>query len=103
MSETPEPCQNTDRELWRERPDDYYADSIHVTERGVIGINCGGLVFVKPVREWHELARKQFEATEGYDPRYPLNRTPGGHCDICGAPDGEAHLVPHQPSAQPWP
>lgn len=47
---------NTDRELWRERPDDYYADSIHVTASGSIGINCGGTVIVKPVREWHALA-----------------------------------------------
>src|SRR5688572_30820417 len=47
--------KNTDRELWRER-DDYYADSIHVTEGGGIGINCGGTVIVKPLREWHKLA-----------------------------------------------
>lgn len=49
------PARNTDREIWRERPDDYYADSIHVTEGGGIGINCGGHVVVKPVREWHAL------------------------------------------------
>ena len=48
---------NTDREIWREREGDYYADSIHVTERGGIGIDCGGEVFVKPVREWHRLAK----------------------------------------------
>lgn len=47
---------NTDREIWRERHDDNYADSIHVTERGGIGINCGGMVYVKPVREWHKSA-----------------------------------------------
>lgn len=47
---------NTDREIWREREDDYYADSIHVTENGGIGINCGGHVIVKPIREWHKLA-----------------------------------------------
>lgn len=47
---------NTDREIWREREGDYYADSIHVTEQGGIGINCGGHVIVKPVREWHRLA-----------------------------------------------
>lgn len=49
-------AKNTDRELWREREGDYYADSIHVTEQGGIGINCGGLVIIKPVREWHKLA-----------------------------------------------
>jgi hypothetical protein len=47
---------NTDREIWRERPDDFYADSIHVTKEGFIGINCGGYVYVKPVGEWHKLA-----------------------------------------------
>lgn len=53
----PQAGQNTDRELWRERDGDYYADSIHVTIDGRIGINCGGLVFVKTVREWHKLAK----------------------------------------------
>lgn len=36
------PAQNTDRELWRESPGDYYANSIHLTESGGIGINVGG-------------------------------------------------------------
>lgn len=48
--------QNTDRELWREREGDYYADSIHVTATGGIGLNCGGHVIVMPLREWHRLA-----------------------------------------------
>jgi len=47
-------CQNTDKEIWREVYGDYYADSIHVTEHGGIGINCGGHVIVAPVRKWHE-------------------------------------------------
>ena len=51
---------NTDRELWRE-PDttgngDFYSPSIHVTERGGIGINVGGNVIVMPLRLWHEAA-----------------------------------------------
>lgn len=52
---TDEQCQvtNTDRELWREREGDYYADSIHVTTSGGIGINCGGTVIVKSLRQWH--------------------------------------------------
>lgn len=54
----PQPCENTDRELWREREGDYYADSIHVTKEGAIGINVGGHVFVKTVRAWHELAKE---------------------------------------------
>ncbi len=49
-------AENTDLEIWRERPGDFYADSIHVTEGGGIGINCGGHVFVRPLREWHKMA-----------------------------------------------
>jgi hypothetical protein len=48
------PCVNTDKEIWSEKPGDYYADSIHVTEGGNIGINCGGHVIVAPVIKWHE-------------------------------------------------
>ena len=47
---------NTDRELWREPPGDYYANSIHVTQDGGIGINVAGIVIVKPLVEWHALA-----------------------------------------------
>lgn len=52
-------CQNTDRELWRDQSPfiqgrDYYADSIHVTQSGGIGINCGGHVIVAPLRSWWE-------------------------------------------------
>ena len=53
-------ARNADRELRRgtdEGNGDYYADSIFVTETGGIGINCGGHVIVKPLREWHALAR----------------------------------------------
>lgn len=48
--------ENTDRELWREREGDFYADSIHVTKDGRIGINCGGTVRVMPIRKWFECA-----------------------------------------------
>jgi len=47
---------NTDRELWREREGDFYANSIFVTTNGGIGINVGGYVYVKPLAEWHKLA-----------------------------------------------
>jgi hypothetical protein len=50
--------QNTDREVWRETPDDAYSPSIHVTADGMIGINVGGKVYVKPIQEWHLLARE---------------------------------------------
>lgn len=49
-------CQNTDKEIWRAKPGDYYSDSIHVTEQGGIGINSGGYVIVAPVRTWHKAA-----------------------------------------------
>ena len=52
----PEAGANTDRELWRETPGDYYSAKIHVTAQGSIGIDCGGTVYVKPLREWHALA-----------------------------------------------
>jgi hypothetical protein len=65
-----EACQNTDKEIWRERPDDYYADSIHVTIGGGIGLNCGGTVIVLPIRTWHCLAAL---STAGSDcPALPL-------------------------------
>lgn len=51
-----EPCQNTDIEIWRVVPGDFYSPSIHVTQEGGIGINVGGTVIVKSVRDWHALA-----------------------------------------------
>ncbi len=62
-------AQNTDRELWRKVPGDYYAPSIHVTEGGGIGINVGGFVIVKPVEWWHEMAKRNIEAKT-----YPAER-----------------------------
>ena len=44
-------CKNTDKEIWREK-DSFYSDSIHVTELGGIGLNCGGSVRVLPIRSW---------------------------------------------------
>lgn len=54
-------CLNTDRALWREREGDYYADSIHVTASGAIGINCGGTVIVKLIRAWFALGKESNE------------------------------------------
>jgi len=45
---------NTDKEIWRKIPEDFYSPSIHVTEFGGIGINVGGYVLVAPVEKWHE-------------------------------------------------
>lgn len=52
-----EACQNTDKELWRKRPGDFYSPSIHVTEHEGIGINCRGLVIVASVEKWHEAGK----------------------------------------------
>lgn len=54
MSE-PVQAKNPDRELWREPPGDYYAPRLFVTEGGGIGIDVGGFVVVKPIRDWHAL------------------------------------------------
>lgn len=52
-------CENTGREIWR-GPDDgagsAYADSLHITKEGDLGINSGGSVYVKSIHEWHRLA-----------------------------------------------
>jgi hypothetical protein len=58
-------AKNTDKEIWRGKSraecgddDRYYADSLFIPESDVeaLGINCGGHVIVKPIREWHRLA-----------------------------------------------
>jgi len=54
-------AKNTDRELWREPPGDYYANRIFVTEGGGIGIDVGGFVIVKPLADWHALAKAECE------------------------------------------
>ena len=53
-------CVNTDKEIWRAIPDDFYSPSIHVTKTGNIGINVGGYVFVLPIREWHNMAKEKY-------------------------------------------
>lgn len=45
MTDETQACKNTDRELWRERQGDFYADSIFVTENGGFrGKDAGCLV-----------------------------------------------------------
>jgi hypothetical protein len=56
MTDDNTPILNTDRELWREREGDFYADHIFITKNGSLGINCGGIVYVKPIRDWFALA-----------------------------------------------
>ncbi len=58
-------CQNTDKEIWRERLGDYYSNSIHVTKDNSIGIDCGGHVLVAPIKKWHDAGKLLFFATKG--------------------------------------
>jgi hypothetical protein len=45
-------AENTDKEIWRRKPDDYYSPSIHVTAEGGIGMNVGGRVIVMDIEDW---------------------------------------------------
>jgi hypothetical protein len=77
-----QPKINTDRELWRgpdEGNGDYYADSIHVTASGAIGINCGGLVIVRPLREWHTSAAELSRAKGEIDAAHVVLTAAGVH------------------------
>lgn len=53
-----EAATNTDREIYRETEGDFYADRIHVTKDGGIGINVGGTTHVKPLKDWHAQAAR---------------------------------------------
>lgn len=50
--------QNTDKEIWRRVPGDYYSPSMHATEQGGIGMNLHGHVIVAPIETWHHMAEK---------------------------------------------
>lgn len=101
------PFVNTDREIYRGPSraecgdeDRFYADSIHVTEAGGIGINCGGYVIVRPLREWHRLAQNAdyavriedaadkviAEAIGALDCRCSLKERQSGHLVGCYVP-----------------
>jgi hypothetical protein len=73
--------QNTDRELWRETDGDFYANSIHVTDQGGIGINVGGFVIVMPLAEWHKLAAPNGppRITDGADSATGKGQAPQTH------------------------
>jgi len=53
MNNEPVAYENTDKEIWRASPNDYYSSSIFVTKENNIGINVGGRVSVKTVEQWH--------------------------------------------------
>lgn len=59
MTDKDRPCACTDVVIWREPHSDHWGsfdDTIFVTELGGIGINVGGMVYVMPLKKWHELA-----------------------------------------------
>jgi hypothetical protein len=90
LSENHQACENTDREIWRKVPGDYYADSIHVTKEGAIGINCGGFVRVMPVEAWFEAAGGKFPAAP--EPKEPLSSNPKRYVNWCQATHGHEML-----------
>lgn len=55
-------ARNTDQTLWVEPPATPFApqNSIHVTEGGGIGIQVGGTIIVKPLRDWFDMAASEF-------------------------------------------
>ena len=59
MATEPKACENTDRELWREVPGNYYSAKLFITANGTVGIDVDGLVIVRPIRSWHALAQAE--------------------------------------------
>ena len=57
MSEQDAAFKNTDRELWRKVPGDYYSPRIFITQGEGIGIEVGGYCLVFPVEGWHCLGK----------------------------------------------
>jgi hypothetical protein len=55
MTKTEPPaCVNTDKEIWRRVPGDYYSPSLHVTKEGCIGLDVGGSVTVMAAEHWNK-------------------------------------------------
>lgn len=50
------PFKNTDTEIWRREPGDFYSPSISVTKEGAIQLHVGGTVITKSIEDWHGLA-----------------------------------------------
>lgn len=46
--------KNPPKEIWREKPGDFYSDSIEIyDDKPVMRIDCGGIVITQTVRLWH--------------------------------------------------
>lgn len=62
-------ARNTDTEIYRDKfgdKDQYYADSLFITQTGALGIQCGGAIRVLPIRDWHKLGMQEFNVTTNY-------------------------------------
>lgn len=53
-------CENTDNHLFYDDDNIGYSSSCHMTKNKTLGINVGGYVIVKTLREWHNLANIDF-------------------------------------------
>ena len=58
-------CENTDREIWRKVPGDFYSPSISVSADNEIIITVAGKAYQAPVGLWFELMRRNREKTKG--------------------------------------
>ena len=86
--EATQASKNTDRELFREKPGDYYSPSCHVTEDSALGINVGGSVRVMPLKGWHALdksTRRLLEAVKRFMVGHPCSDT---HALVCPTHEG---------------
>jgi hypothetical protein len=52
ITENNQPSKNTDREIWRLKPGNYYSTSVFITKDNQVGINSGGTVYVMTPEEW---------------------------------------------------
>lgn len=89
--------QNTDREVWRETPGDFYSNSVHLTATGGLGINVGGTVYVKPPAEWHRLASGARSTARAGS---PLGRDADWALAIKEALGGSVDAVPIVPTVE---
>ena len=89
---TEQACANTDRELWREVDGDYYADSIHVTSGGGIGINHAGHVYVATLAKWHHAMQYAATVDEIAAERDSLRAIADVHTNICEGEEREVAL-----------
>lgn len=96
------PVKNTDREIWRRVPGDYYSDSIHVTEDGRIGMNTGGRVVVLDLAEWQRRAAPEWleELAEKWNARAFM--TKGGMESAFLECERDLRAVMNRPAKCPW-